>query len=295
MPQGFGVAPRLRPGSLGLPQGLWGCPWGRGVAAWRRVTPNFGSSHPNMVWSHNLQHTALFGATTGGFCMVFQYATLIFCALEPMFGAPTPHLGPGRPGALFGGPKKGPEKHNFVEGSIPHEVPLFFLRGEWCVWYPGTLWVYQFPPKPSQGKVLKGFSANPKSPGAPLGPWVGCLLSLCGLLLPFVGPWPCLGFPLLSFATRSPDQGAWGKRVASDTKCLPLVQRASLWGKEPYRKRGLHRDTRRCRSYNWPSKDRTGQGVPRIVQRAPRGPWGGCAPLDLPAFRGASPPGPPES
>ena len=105
---------------------------------------------------------------------------------------PTPEVGPGRPGALWG-PKKGPEKHNFVEGLVRHEDSPDCLRGEWFVGYPGTLWVWPFPPKPSQGRDLQGFSPNSKIPWAPLGPWVGCLLSLCGLLLPFVGPWPCLG------------------------------------------------------------------------------------------------------
>ena len=34
---------------------------------------------------------------------------------------------------------------------------------------PRTLWVYQFSPKPFQGKVLQGFRPNPKIPEAP--PW----------------------------------------------------------------------------------------------------------------------------
>ena len=88
--------------------------------------------------------------------------------------------------APFLGPKRGPEKYNFVEGLVPHEVSQDFLRGEWFVWYPGTLWVDQFPPKPSQKIVLHGFPPNPKNPGAPLGLMWACLLSLCGLPLPLV-------------------------------------------------------------------------------------------------------------
>ena len=42
--------------------------------------------------------------------------------------------------------------------------------------------MYQFSPKPCQGRVLQGFPPNPKIPGGPLGPWVGCLLALCGPL-----------------------------------------------------------------------------------------------------------------
>ena len=114
--------------------------------------------------------------------MVFQYATLICVTLEPIFGAPNPTSWPRKAQGPFWGLKTGPKQFNFVEGLVPHEVSQDFLRGEWFVWYPGTLWVYQFPPKPSQGKVLQGFSPNPKIQGPPLGPWVGGLLSLCGPL-----------------------------------------------------------------------------------------------------------------
>ena len=127
--------------------------------------------------------------------MVFQCAALIFLTTDPHFRSPDPTSWPRKGPGPFGGPKRGPEKHNFVEGWVPHEVSPDFLRGEWFVGDPGTLWVWPFPPKPFQGKVLQGFSPNPKIPWAPLGPWVGCLLSLCGLLLPFGGPWPCLGSP----------------------------------------------------------------------------------------------------
>ena len=94
--------------------------------------------------------------------MVFQPATLIFLTPDPIFGAPGQGLGPPEAWAPLLGPKWGPGKHDFVEGSDPHEVSQDFLRGEWFLWYPGTLWVYQFPPKPSQGKVLQGVPPKPK-------------------------------------------------------------------------------------------------------------------------------------
>ena len=94
--------------------------------------------------------------------------------------APNHTSWPRKAQGLFWGPKRGSEKHNFVEGSVLHEVSQDFLRGEWFLWYPGTLWVYQFPPKPFQGRVLQGFSPNPKTQGGPLGPWVGSLFALCG-------------------------------------------------------------------------------------------------------------------
>ena len=74
----------------------------------RRPTPSW-APHPRKVWGHHLQHMAPFGATTGGFCMVFQRATLIFSTPEPILGASGLGLGLGRPasplGAQSGGPK----------------------------------------------------------------------------------------------------------------------------------------------------------------------------------------------
>ena len=134
MPQGQRVCPRVRgvaPGAEWLPEG---------------VPPKFGAPIPKMVSGHNLQHMAPFGALTGGFCMLFD---------SPMFD-PGPHFWNPQPQIWvlggqgpFLGPKRGPEKHNFVEGSVPHEVSQDLLRGEWLVWYSVTLWVYQFPPNPS--------------------------------------------------------------------------------------------------------------------------------------------------
>ena len=98
--------------------------WPKTILGWGH---KFWGPHPRIrIWLYcNLQHMAPFGALTGGFCMVFRYATLIFLPPDPIFGAPTPHLGPGRPGAPFG-PKKGAEKHNFVEGLVLQEVSELF-------------------------------------------------------------------------------------------------------------------------------------------------------------------------
>ena len=173
LPHGFGVAP----GAKGLLQGLWGCPKGKGVAPGVLGSPRGKGDtfqtwgpHPRIGLGHNLQHVALFGALTGGFCMFFRYAFLIFLTPEPIFGARTPHLGaltphlgPGRPGGPFGAQKGAPKNITMWRELVPH----------------------QFPPKPSQGKVLQGFPPNPKIQGASLGPWVGCLLCLCGPLAPW--------------------------------------------------------------------------------------------------------------
>ena len=151
-------------------------------------TPNLGPT-PDMVWGYNLQHMAPFGALTSGFCMVFQPATLIFLTPDPILGAPGQGLGPRRPGGPFWAQNGGPENMILWRDWSPMRFPRIFLRGEWFPWYPGTLWVYQFPPKPSQGGVLQGFPPNPKIPGGPLGPLVGCLLSLCGPLAYCRGRW----------------------------------------------------------------------------------------------------------
>ena len=149
-----------------------------------------------MVWGHNLQHMAPFGALTSGFCMVFDSPTLICLTLDHTFWSPDPTSWPRKGPGPFWGPKRGPE-------LIPHEVTQDFLRGEWFVWYPGTLWVYRFPPNPSQGRFSEGFPPNPKIQWAPLGPWVGCLLSLCG---------PVAYCPLVGHAPRFPFRakpGCW--------------------------------------------------------------------------------------
>ena len=77
----------------------------------------------------------------------------------------------------------GPEKRVFVEGLLPYEVSQDLLRGERFLSYPGTLWVYQFPSKPSQGKVLQGFPAKPENPGGGPKPRVGA--AYCPLKEPF--------------------------------------------------------------------------------------------------------------
>ena len=96
------------------------------------------------------------------------------------FWSPRPTSWPRKARGPFWGAKRGPEKHNFVEGSVPHEVSLDFSRGERFVRYQGSFWVDQFPPKPCQGEVLQGFSPNPKNPGGPPGPLWGLPIAPCG-------------------------------------------------------------------------------------------------------------------
>ena len=92
------------------------------LQAWSAAlrSPNIWGPHPKMVWGHNLQHMAPIGATTIGFCMVFQYATLIFLTLDPIFGADNPGSGSWKAWAPFLGPKQRQEKVG------AHEVSLLF-------------------------------------------------------------------------------------------------------------------------------------------------------------------------
>ena len=77
-----------------------------------------------MFCGRNLQHMALFGATMIGFCMVFQYTTLVVLTPGPVLGAPGQGLVPRRPGAPFWGPERGPEKCDFVRlGGFLRDTP----------------------------------------------------------------------------------------------------------------------------------------------------------------------------
>ena len=94
----------------------------------------------------------------------------------------------------------GPEKHDFVDGWVPHEVLWGSVRGDRIVWCPGGLWARPFPPKPNQKIILQGFPDFGKSSGGPLALHGASLLPLCGpmgLFCPVWGPaavmWACLG------------------------------------------------------------------------------------------------------
>ena len=104
---------------------------------------------PKMVFGHNLQHIAPFGIPTSGFCMVFQYGSLIFSTPGPILGPQDLDLGSGWAGDLFWTKRGGGGKQVFVEEMVPHEVLWESVRGDWIVWYPGGLWAGLFPPKPS--------------------------------------------------------------------------------------------------------------------------------------------------
>ena len=65
--------------------------------AWTLWTPchqihPFWSGRSRMVFGHNLQHMALSGTLTAGFCMLFRYATLILSTLGPKNMAPRPEI-----------------------------------------------------------------------------------------------------------------------------------------------------------------------------------------------------------
>ena len=71
---------------------------------------------PKMVFGHNLQHMAPFGIPTSGFCMVFQYGSLIFSTPGPILGPQDLDLGSGWAGDLLGA-KTGARKTCFCAGN----------------------------------------------------------------------------------------------------------------------------------------------------------------------------------
>ena len=86
----------------------------------------------------------------------------------------------------FSGQKRGPGKHDFVEGLVSHGVLGGSVRGDWIVWYPGGLWARPFPPKPYQKILFPTFPDFGKVRGPPCPPW-------WIPYSPFVGPWPVAG------------------------------------------------------------------------------------------------------
>ena len=141
-----------------------------------------------MVWGHNLQHMAPFGALTSGFCMVFRSATLISLTLEPIFGAPGQGLGPWRPGGPFWAQNGGPKNMILWRDRSPTRFPGFFKRGMVSMVPRNPLGV-PISPKTLPGRGFTGISPNPKIPGGPLGPLVGCLFALCGPVAYCRGRW----------------------------------------------------------------------------------------------------------
>ena len=163
-----------------MPLGLWGCPWGKGVAPGEEGSPkgkgsppkNWGPT-PKMVWGHNLQRMAPFGALTSGFCMVFQYATLIFLIPGPIFGAPGQGLGPQRPGGPFWAQNGGPENITLWRDRPPQGFAGFFARGKVCM-VPRNLLGVPISPQTLPGKGFTSISPKPENPrGGPAGPLGG--------------------------------------------------------------------------------------------------------------------------
>ena len=53
----------------------------------------FSGAWLEMLFCYNLQHMALFGISTSGFCIIFRYANLVFSIPEPIFGTPDSRSG----------------------------------------------------------------------------------------------------------------------------------------------------------------------------------------------------------
>ena len=150
----------------------------------------FGSPHPKMVLGHNLQHMAPFGATTNGFYMVFQPATLIFSSLDPIFGAPGPGLGARRPGPPFGAKNGGLKNMILWRDWSPPRFDRIFQEGNGFhdTWEP--FGCTNFPPNPPREVFYRDSPQTRKFQQAPLGAW-------------WVPYWPFKG-AIACFATCSP-------------------------------------------------------------------------------------------
>ena len=131
--------------------------------------------------------------------MVFQYSTLIFLTPEPIFGAPGPHLGPGRPGVPFWAQKGGPKNITLWRDWYPTRFPQMFCEGNGFCGIQEPFGCTNFPPNPPRGRLYTDFPQTRKSQGGALGPCGGCLV-------PFVGPWR-LGGPPWAHG-NSPEPGA---------------------------------------------------------------------------------------
>ena len=142
-----------------------------------------------MIWGHNLQQMAPFGALTGGFCMVFDSLTLIFLTPDPIFGAPNPRGRPWEARGPFLAQKGGPKKHNCVEGLVPPRgFPAVFKRGMVSMVPRNPLGV-PISPQTLPGEGFTRISPKSENPWGPPGPLWGLPIALCGACLLPLGCW----------------------------------------------------------------------------------------------------------
>ena len=128
---------------------------------------------PEMVSGHNLQHMAPFGALTSGFCMAFDSLTLIFLTPDPIFGALTPHLGPGRARGPLGAENGGPKNMILWKDWSPMRFPGICCEGNGLCGTQEPFGCTNFPPIPPRGGFYKDFPQIRKSSGPPWAPgWV---------------------------------------------------------------------------------------------------------------------------
>ena len=130
-----------------------------------------------------MQHMAPFGISTIGFCMVFQYATLIFSTLDPIFGAPGPGLGPRRPSPPFGAQNGGLKNMILWRVWSPTRFDRIFQEGNGFHGTQEPFGCANFPPNPSREGFYTDFAQIRKSQGPP---WPSMVPAYC----PFVGQWP---------------------------------------------------------------------------------------------------------
>ena len=122
-----------------------------------------------MVWGHNLQHMAQFGALTNGFCMVFEPATLKFSTLDSILGAPSQGqgLGPRRPGDPFGAQNGGPKNITLWRDRSPTRFPRIRCEGNGLYGTQEPFGCTNFPPNPPRGRFYNDFPQTQPKTGPP--------------------------------------------------------------------------------------------------------------------------------
>ena len=136
-----------------------------------------------------------FGATTGAFCMFFDFLSMcVFVQPQTQFVEPQILvLVSEGPGPLFG-PKKGERKTCFCGGTGPPRGFAGFLKRGVVSTLPRSplgvpIYLQSLP-----GQGFTRISPKPEMPGGPLGFCRGCLLPFKDCL--FCHPQPCLPFGL---------------------------------------------------------------------------------------------------
>ena len=190
-----------------------------------------------------------FGPTTGGFCMAFRTATLIFLTPDFILGATNPGSGSWKALAPLGAKKGDPKTVILWRDWSPTRFPQIFCEGNGLYGTQEPSGCTNFPPIPPRGRFYKDFPQTRRSPGPP-GPLGGLPIVLfCGPVAYCRGRWhgrrPFMRPQNLRPNVRGLTSCAHGPATRSQEQ-----EPGTIGARD---------------SDQGPSKDRPGQGVPRIA------------------------------